>query len=181
MYVEHGFGGPIVEEVCEKAGISKPVIYNAFESKEGLAAAVFEEAHRVETELHFEAGAADAIAQVADGLLTPLYETAFSVAAENHALFRFLYRPMRDAPPAAAKIHEDYFRTRCEAIQHFALNYFGEGEDAARRAHQLGRIGGATGYLGLSTLAGYPSVSPEWAKRLAQDYARLLEQGIDNS
>lgn len=34
---------------------------------------MFKEAHRVETELHLEAGVADSLAQVAEGSLTPLY------------------------------------------------------------------------------------------------------------
>lgn len=178
LYVAGGFGGPNMKEVGEEAGISKPVIYNAFESKDGLAAAVFEEAHRVETELHLEAGMADSIAQVAEGSLTPLYLTAFSVAAENLTLFRFLYGPMPNAPHAAVKVHEDYFRTRSEAIEDCALEYFGEDEDAAKRAHQLARMACTVGYLGLSTLVEDPSASTEQAERLAQDYGRMLEGGL---
>lgn len=85
---------------------------------------------------------------------------------------------MRDAPPAAAESHEDYFRARSEAIEQFALEYFEESEDAAKRAHQLGRVGAAIGYLGLSTLAGLPSVSPDSAEQLALDYGRMLENGF---
>jgi AcrR family transcriptional regulator len=41
---EHGYGGASVARIADRAGISKPLIYNYFESKEGLFLAALERA-----------------------------------------------------------------------------------------------------------------------------------------
>jgi AcrR family transcriptional regulator len=42
MFAEKGYAGTYVREIVEKAGVSKPVLYYYFQSKEGLFYAILE-------------------------------------------------------------------------------------------------------------------------------------------
>ena len=178
IFIEHGFAGARVDEIAEQVGVSKPVIYKIFDGKDELAAAVVEEAHRIEAGFHIEVGAVEAYEQIAEGRITPLYEAAFPLAAEHRALSRFLYIPLRDAPPAAAEFHEECFRMRTLGVEHYALQYFAGREDAEERAHQFGRAASAIGRLGLAKVAAYDDLGEADALKLARDYGKLLEQGV---
>ncbi|MPY86189.1 MAG: TetR family transcriptional regulator, partial [Actinophytocola sp.] len=40
LFAERGFDGTSIEEIANRAGVSKPVVYEHFHSKEGLYAVV---------------------------------------------------------------------------------------------------------------------------------------------
>ena len=51
MFAEKGYAGTSVREIVEQAGVSKPVLYYYFQSKEGLFLAILEMAENLQTEL----------------------------------------------------------------------------------------------------------------------------------
>ena len=51
-FQDHGFDGARMDRVAERAGVSKRTVYNHFESKEGLFAAIAERAYGMAAELH---------------------------------------------------------------------------------------------------------------------------------
>jgi AcrR family transcriptional regulator len=77
VFAQRGFAGTSVDEIAERAGVSKPVIYDHFRSKDGLLAAVL-------TSLGLELGAK--IAEAARDAATP----RDSLAQGLHAYFEFV-------------------------------------------------------------------------------------------
>ena len=77
VFAQRGFAGTSVDEIAERAGVSKPVIYDHFRSKDGLLAAVL-------TSLGLELGAK--IAEAARDAATP----RDALAQGLHAYFDFV-------------------------------------------------------------------------------------------
>ena len=72
LFAEKGYAGASVREIVEKAGVSKPVLYYYFKSKEGLFYAILEWA-----------------ADVQQKILNEIFETRGTVLER----FIFLYHP----------------------------------------------------------------------------------------
>ena len=51
IFAEKGYAGTSVREIVEQAGVSKPVLYYYFQSKEGLFLAILEMAENMQKEL----------------------------------------------------------------------------------------------------------------------------------
>ena len=75
LFAEKGYAGTSVREIVEKAGVSKPVLYYYFKSKEGLFYAILEWA-----------------ADVQQRILTEIFEARGTVLER----FNFLYRRVHE-------------------------------------------------------------------------------------
>jgi AcrR family transcriptional regulator len=51
MFAEKGYAGTSVREIVERAGVSKPVLYYYFQSKEGLFLAILGMAENLQKQL----------------------------------------------------------------------------------------------------------------------------------
>lgn len=109
LFSERGFAAASMDELAARAGVSKPVIYGLFDSKEGLLVAVIETLglELNETVLAAVAGHRDPEALLRAGSLA-----FFRFVGERSATWAMIFgagRSLSDAgasPPAAAKLDE---------------------------------------------------------------------------
>ena len=104
---EAGFAGTSVADVAEAAGISKPLIYNYFGSKEGLYAACAQHAAATLT-AEIERTAASGTVGLARAVVT--LDGMFRVLAPQPWLWRLVFDPTAPDDPATAKVLADYER-----------------------------------------------------------------------
>ena len=174
-HLEKGFLGARVDAIAEAIGVSKPVLYSAFDSKEAIAVAVVEEAHRREALLNLEADNLEGYSRIDEGEVVPLFKTAFSVAAENPRLMTFLYSDFRGAPPEAMDYHDEVFDQRTEGIKWHLDRFFEDhpaGEDISRVAAS---IISSTGRRGIIEVA---RGNVEDHEAHAELYGGVVERGI---
>jgi AcrR family transcriptional regulator len=79
LFAEKGYAGTYVREIVEKAGVSKPVLYYYFQSKEGLFYAILEWATDVQ-----------------QGVLNEIVETSGTVLERFVYLYRRIYEGIRE-------------------------------------------------------------------------------------
>ncbi len=94
MFAERGFDGTSIEEIASQAGVSKPVVYEHFRSKEGLYAVV------VDREMEHLLGAVTSVLTVPARPRVVLERAAFALLdyiEESTDGFRIL---VRDSPVA---------------------------------------------------------------------------------
>ncbi len=174
-YLDKGFGGARVDTIAEVLGISKPVIYGAFDSKEAIAVAVVEETHRQEALLNIEADNLAGYSKIQEGEVVPLFKTAFRVAAKNPRLITFLYSDFLGAPHEAIAYHEQVFVQRTAGIKWHLDRFFDghlAGEDIAKVSAS---IISAAGRRGLVEVARGEADDPA---ALAEIYGGVIERGI---
>lgn len=174
-YLAKGFSGARVDTIAEAIGVSKPVLYSVFDSKEAIAVAVVEEAHRREALLNLEADNLEGYSRIDEGEVVPLFKTAFCVAEENPRLMTFLYSDFRGAPPEAIDYHDEVFEQRTEGIKWHLDRFFEDhpaGEDISQVAAS---IISATGRRGILEVA-RGDVDDHSA--LADLYGGVVERGI---
>jgi AcrR family transcriptional regulator len=104
---ESGFAGTSVADVAEAAGISKPLIYNYFGSKEGLYAACVQHAAATLTG-EIERTAASGTVGLARAVVT--LDGMFRVLAPQPWLWRLVFDPTAPDDPGTAKVLADYER-----------------------------------------------------------------------
>ncbi|HET6165635.1 MAG TPA: TetR/AcrR family transcriptional regulator [Marmoricola sp.] len=104
---ESGFAGTSVVDVAEAAGISKPLIYNYFGSKEGLYAACVQHAAATLT-AEIERTAASGTVGLARAVVT--LDGMFRVLAPQPWLWRLVFDPTAPDDPATAQVLADYER-----------------------------------------------------------------------
>ncbi|MFM9043982.1 MAG: TetR/AcrR family transcriptional regulator [bacterium] len=172
-YLEHGFEGARVDAIAEAIGVSKPVLYSAFDSKEAIAAAVVEEAHRREAVLNLEADGFAAYSRLGEGEVTPVYEVIFAIATENKDLCRFIYSDYRGAPPEALAVYDQIFAMRTEGIQFYLSQCFAGREDSDEVSSVGAEIVSTVGRRGILAVA---TGQTEDSKRLASVYGGLVER-----
>ena len=99
MFAEKGYAGTSVREIVEQAGVSKPVLYYYFQSKEGLFLAILEMAENLQKELL--ARILESAGNVLERLLL-LYRRIYAGIAENRNLYKMIhgliYGPPQGAP-----------------------------------------------------------------------------------
>jgi len=99
MFAEKGYAGTSVREIVEQAGVSKPVLYYYFQSKEGLFLAILEMAENLQTELLVRI--LESAGNVLERLLL-LYRRIYAGIAENRNLYKMIhgliYGPPQGAP-----------------------------------------------------------------------------------
>jgi AcrR family transcriptional regulator len=99
MFAEKGYAGTSVREIVEQAGVSKPVLYYYFQSKEGLFLAILEMAENMQKELL--ARILESSGDVFERLLL-IYRRIYAGIEENRNLYKMIqglvYGPPQGAP-----------------------------------------------------------------------------------
>ena len=88
LFAEKGYAGASVREIVEKAGVSKPVLYYYFKSKEGLFYAILEWA-----------------ADVQQKILNEIFETRGTVLERFIFLYRRIYKGIHQYKSLYIMIH----------------------------------------------------------------------------
>lgn len=105
MFAEKGYAGTSVREIVEQAGVSKPVLYYYFKSKEGLFLAILDMAEKLQKQLLREV--LESEGKVLDRLLI-LYRRLYAGVDEHRNLYKMIYG-LISGPPQGAP---DYDFTR---------------------------------------------------------------------
>jgi AcrR family transcriptional regulator len=105
IFAEKGYAGTSVREIVEQAGVSKPVLYYYFKSKEGLFLAILDMAEDLQKDLL--AGVLRSTGNVLDRLLI-LYRQVYTRIDENRNLYKMIHSLIFGPPQAAP----DYDFTR---------------------------------------------------------------------
>lgn len=99
LFAEKGYAGTYVREIVEKAGVSKPVLYYYFKSKEGLFYAILEWAAAVQQEILDEVF--DASGTVLDRFIF-FYRRVYEGVQQYQSLYKMIhgliYGPPQGAP-----------------------------------------------------------------------------------
>jgi AcrR family transcriptional regulator len=107
VFGETGFAGTAVADVADAAGISKPLIYNYFGSKEGLYAACVRRAAEVLT-AEIQRTAASGTVGLARAIVT--LDGMFRVLAPQPWLWHLVFDPSAPHDPATAAALAEYER-----------------------------------------------------------------------
>ena len=107
VFGSSGFAGTSVADVAEAAGISKPLIYNYFGSKEGLYAACVQRAATVLT-AEIERTAASGTVGLARAVVT--LDGMFRVLAPQPWLWHLVFDPTAPHDPATEEVLAAYER-----------------------------------------------------------------------
>jgi AcrR family transcriptional regulator len=107
VFGERGYAAASVSDVAEAAGISKPLIYNYFGSKEGLYAACVQHAATVLT-AEIERTAASGTVGLARAVVT--LDGMFRVLAPQPWLWRLVFDPTAPRDPATEEVLSAYER-----------------------------------------------------------------------
>ena len=105
MFAEKGYTGTSVREIVEHAGVSKPVLYYYFQSKEGLFLAILDMAENLQKQLLSEV--LESEGNVLDRLLI-LYRRVYAGIDEHRSLYKMIHS-LISGPPQGAP---DYDFTR---------------------------------------------------------------------
>ncbi|MGD8882016.1 MAG: TetR/AcrR family transcriptional regulator [Desulfobacterales bacterium] len=105
LFAEKGYAGTSVREIVEQAGLSKPVLYYYFQSKEGLFLAILEMAENLQKELL--ARVLESSGDVLERLLL-LYRRIYAGIDKNRNLYQMIHRLIYGPPQGAP----DYDLTR---------------------------------------------------------------------
>lgn len=115
MFAQKGYAGTSVREIAEQAGVSKPVLYYYFKSKEGLFLAILEMAEDLQKQLLAEVLKSQGT--VMDRLLM-LYRRVYE-EVETHRSFYKMIHGLIFGPPQGAPEYDftRYHRHMIDAIR----------------------------------------------------------------
>ena len=123
MFAEKGYAGTSVREIVEQAGVSKPVLYYYFQSKEGLFLAILEMAEHLQKKLL--AQVLESAGNVLERLLL-LYRQVYAGIDENRNLYKMIHGLIYGPPQGAP----DYDLSRYHRLMFEAVcNIFNAGID----------------------------------------------------
>jgi len=105
MFAEKGYAGTSVREIVEQAGVSKPVLYYYFKSKEGLFLAILDQAEDQQKQLLSEVLKSQG--NVLNRLLI-LYRRLYAGISERRSLYKMIHGLIFGPPQGAP----DYDFTR---------------------------------------------------------------------
>jgi AcrR family transcriptional regulator len=114
MFAEKGYAGTSVREIVDRAGVSKPVLYYYFRSKEGLFLAILDMAENLQKQLL--AGILESEGNVLDRLLM-LYRRLYAGIDERRSLYKMIHG-LIFGPPQGAPAYDftRYHRHMIDAI-----------------------------------------------------------------
>ena len=179
MFAEKGYAGTSVREIVEQAGVSKPVLYYYFQSKEGLFLAILEMAENLQKELL--ARILESAGNVLERLLL-LYRRIYAGIAENRNLYKMIHGLIY-GPPQGAPDYDltRYHRHMLDAIR----NIYNAGVDSG----EVKKIAAdEVAYLVLSLIdfclhidQAQPQLSdPQRPERLLRLAFQGIEKGVEN-
>jgi AcrR family transcriptional regulator len=174
VFVDRGFGPASMDDVAEHAGVTKPVLYDHFGSKDGLLAAILQRAgdQMLEATVGAVAGL-DPEQALADGL------TAYFRFVDDHAgAWSLLLREVAPGTAAFAAV-EQIRQVQVDSIAALIERQL-PAPDPARAAFYAHVVSGAAERLAAVRLTGLRT-SPEEAARLLMDvlwsgFAQLVEE-----
>ena len=143
IFAEKGYAGTSVREIVEQAGVSKPVLYYYFKSKEGLFLAILDMAENLQKDLL--AGVLKSTGNVLDRLLI-LYRRLYAGIDENRNLYKMIHG-LISGPPQGAP---DYDFTRYHRHMINAINLIYEA--GVDRGEVKKTAAGEVAYLVLSLI-----------------------------
>ena len=116
MVAEKGYAGTSVREIVECAGVSKPVLYYYFKSKEGLFLAILDMAENLQKQLLL--GVLESEGSVLDRLLI-LYRRLYAGVDEHRSLYKMIYGLISGPPQGApnydfTRYHHHMFKAICK-------------------------------------------------------------------
>jgi TetR/AcrR family transcriptional regulator len=88
LFAEKGYAGTSVREIVERAGVSKPVLYYYFQSKEGLFLAILDMAENLQKQLLSEI--LESEGNALDRLLI-LYRRVYAGIDEHRSLYKMIH------------------------------------------------------------------------------------------
>jgi AcrR family transcriptional regulator len=109
LFAEKGYAGTYVREIVEKAGVSKPVLYYYFRSKEGLFYAILEWAADVQRSLLGEV--LEAPGTVLERFVY-LYRRVYDGIQEYKSLYKMIHGLIYGPPQGAPEY--DYFKFQAD-------------------------------------------------------------------
>lgn len=179
MFAQKGYAGTSVREIAEQAGVSKPVLYYYFKSKEGLFLAILEMAENLQKQILAEVLKSQGT--VVDRLLF-LYRRVYE-EVEAHQSFYKMIHGLIFGPPQGAPNYDfsRYHRHMIDVIRKIFNTGLAVGEVKNINADDVA-------YLVLSLIdfclhvdQVQPEVSdPQRAQRLIRLAFQGIEQGTEN-
>ena len=109
LFAEKGYAGTYVREIVEKAGVSKPVLYYYFQSKEGLFYAILEWATNVQQNVLNEVFQASGT--VLDRFIY-LYRQVYEGIQEYRSLYKMIHGLIYGPPQGAPEY--DYYKFQAD-------------------------------------------------------------------
>ena len=126
LFAEKGYSSTSVREIVARAGVSKPVLYYYFQSKEGLFYAILEWATDVQRGLLEEIFTASGT--VLDRFIY-LYKRINEGIKEYHSLYRMIHRLIYGPPQGAPEYDFPKFqRDMFEAVKRIYVDGLASGE-----------------------------------------------------
>jgi AcrR family transcriptional regulator len=115
IFAEKGYAGTSVREIVDRAGVSKPVLYYYFKSKEGLFLAILDMAENLQKQLLAEV--LESQGRVLDRLLL-LYRRLYAGIDERRSLYKMIHG-LIFGPPQGAPDYDftRYHRHMIDAIR----------------------------------------------------------------
>ena len=116
IFAEKGYAGASVREIVDCAGVSKPVLYYYFQSKEGLFLAILDMAENLQKQLL--AGVLESEGKVLDRLLI-LYRRLYAGIDERRSLYKMIHGLIFGPPQGApaydfTRYHRHMINAICE-------------------------------------------------------------------
>ncbi|UCE52631.1 MAG: TetR/AcrR family transcriptional regulator [Desulfobacterales bacterium] len=126
LFAEKGYAGTYVREIVEKAGVSKPVLYYYFQSKEGLFYAILEYASDVQQNVLNEIF--EASGTVFDRFVY-LYRRVYEGIQQYQSLYKMIQSLIYGPPQGAPEYdYASYQRQMFEAVRRIYDDGVSKGE-----------------------------------------------------
>jgi len=126
LFAEKGYASTPVREIVERAGVTKPVLYYYFKSKEGLFRSILDEAVAWQ-----EAFIADVFEKPGTALerLIKLYLHVYEALMEGHDLFKMIHMLIFGLPQGAPDYDlEQFHRRMADAVKSIYIEGLARGE-----------------------------------------------------
>lgn len=167
VFGERGFRAASMDEIAERCGVSKPMLYEYFDSKDGLLRAAMA---RSKAELYEVTQRAMAAGTSAEDVLLRGMVAYFEFIGGHARTFALLMQQPVDTPPSAAEAVEDARRQQSELIAAGIRMFAPEAPDATVQAYTEIIIGGCERLALWRTR--HPEVSARDAARHMTDFCR---------
>jgi AcrR family transcriptional regulator len=177
LFAEKGYASTSVREIVSAAGVTKPVLYYYFQSKEGLFQAILDSAAEEQEVILKEAlqKPGTALEQIIH-----LYRRIYEALIENHQLFK-LINHLFFGPPQGAPAYdiERFHRRMAEVIKDILKEGFLRGEVREVDAEEATLLVlGVTDYCFHRDYLHPESMDPDRAERLLRLAFEGLQKGI---
>ncbi|MEV4255307.1 helix-turn-helix domain-containing protein [Spirillospora sp. NPDC049652] len=167
VFGEGGYRAASMDEIAERCGVSKPMLYEYFGSKDGLLQACMA---RSKAELFEVTQRAMAGATTAEDVLRRGMAAYFEFIDAHARTFALLMRQPLDTPPAAAEAVEDTRRQQSELIAGVLRGFAPDAPEPTVLAYTEIIIGACERLAVWRT--GRPELSAQDAARLMTDFCR---------